>query len=1630
MPPSTTVQLPCPNCGATVEFTLWTVLDLGGNPDLRRRFLAGEINVLRCPACGEEGFLPFPLAIHDSEAQRVLFFIPDDPRLSAELLGQLVNELGSRLMAELRAPYPDYLFSPVILRDPSNLTNALAPKGAMRQPPPPPEAREVQQVLAALPSDLRDALKELRNSVSSPEEFEAAMKAHPDLRAALEKALAVEAEPGPEGGPSELESILHQLEQPARLSDMPRRVELCRQALCLVSRADDPSLWAWLHGELAISLSQSPLGERAENLEQAIRHYQQALEVLTRQTYPKRWGSIQNNLANAYRSRIRGERGENLEQAIHHFQQALEVYTRQAYPERWAGTQNNLATAYSDRIRGERGENLEQAITHYQQALDVYTRQAYPEQWAMTQNNLAAAYAKRLPGKRAENLEQAIRHYQQALEVRTRQAYPKAWADTQNNLATAYRSRIRGERGENLEQAIHHYQQALEVYHRQAYPEDWAMTQNNLANAYRSRIRGERAENLEQAIHHFQQALDVYTRQAYPERWAGTQNNLATAYSDRIRGERAENLEQAIHHFQQALEVYTRQAYSEQWARTQNSLAAAYANRIQGERAENLEQAIRHYQQALEVYTRQAYPEGWAMTQNNLATAYSDRIRGERAENLEQAIHNFQQALDVYTRQAYPERWAGTQNNLAAAYAKRIRGERADNLERTIQHCQQALDVYTRPAYPEDWAMTQNNLGEAYRNRIRGERGENLEQAIRHYQQVLEVYTRQAYPERWAGTQNNLANAYLYRIRGERGENLEQAVHHFQRALEVYTRQTYPKDWAMTQNNLANAYSDRIRGERAENLEQAIQHFQHALEVYTRQAYPEDWAGTQNNLANAYSDRIRGERGENLEQAIHHFQQALAVFTRQAYPEDWAMAQNNLANAYSDRIRGERAENLEQAIYHYQQALEVRARQAYPERWATTQNSLANVYQGRIRGERAENLEQAIHHYQQALEVLTRQAYPEDWAGTQSNLGEAYRTRTRGERAENLEQAIHHFQQALAVFTHQGYPIEHQQTTRNLADLYFDDGRWAEAAAVYGDAIAAGEHLLAEAFTSAGHQAEAGRSARLYANAAYALVQEKQIAQALNALEAGKTRLLRDALAIARAAALPPPQRDRFEQARDRLLVAQAELGRRDTPTPYTEREGQLIAARDEFNALAEALELGSHPLCAEGIQAAVPNDETVLVAPCATQHGGLAFIVSQQQGIQAVPLPELTTKRLSLLLTGTEEGQVESGWLGDYFAYQQAADQYRGALNAAVSAKLAPQAILDALEAPAAALENARHTWHATLAHTLDTLCELLWKPLTSTLAEKDAQRLVLVPQGALFPLPLHAVPFPDGRLVLETYSVAYAPSATVWAEVQTRPRSPLEATPLPVANPTGDLPYTPSEALAFAHLLELSDAAILWENQATKAQLLGSLPGKILFHYSGHAAYDWLQPEESALLLTGGDTLTLAEIQASHALAGNQLTVLSACETGLTEITRGLADEYIGLPAAFLEAGAAAVVASLWSVADISTSLLMIRFYQHLTGRGTSRPLPPAEALRGAQLWLRGASKAELLAQVDWLEKLWREHNRRHPIGSPAYRRGYLNLLLHLPRARQFIEARPDDPPFAAPFWWAGFQAVGNVL
>ena len=971
-----------------------------------------------------------------------------------------------------------------------------------------------------------------------------------------------------------------------------------------------------------------------------------------------------------------------------------------------------------------------------------------------------------------------------------------------------------------------------------------------------------------------------------------------------------------------------------------------------------------------------------------------------RAENLEQAIEHHQQALTIFTRKAFPEDWAMTQYNLAVTYNDRIRGDRANNLEQAIEHCQQALTVYTHKAFPEGWAMTQNNLAVTYRNRIRGERADNLEQAIEHFQQALTVVTRQAFPEKWAMTQNNLANAYNYRIHGERADNLEQAIKHYQQALTVfYTRKAFPEYWAITQNNLALVYWKRIRGERTDNLEQAIKHAQQALTVYTRQAFPEMWANTQNNLANAYRERIRGERADNLEQAIEYYQQALTVYTREAFPEMWATTQNNLALAYWERIRGERADNLEQAIEHFQQALTVSTRKAFPEKWAGVQDNLAAVYSDRFRGEQANNLEQAIKHSQQALTVFTRKAFPEDWAKAQNNLAIIY-----SNRANNLERALEYYQQALEVFTHEAFPEDFIRSTAGLSKVLLTTQQYSTALTHLKAALQTNETLLQQiSFTPAERHRLVKNAETSFANAVFAAVQSGDYIEAVRFLEWGKTRLLRQKLALdtVHLQKLPAKQQSQLQQLQSIVTNLEIQL-----QNPQQTDSAILAQLRQELKQQRQQLRQQLQQSGITATQAPQSNAinqwlqtlpvGSVLIAPVFTDFGTVVFLmpagIEQIEAQQVLKLPDFSRQDLQAITRGKEEDRW-GGYLEAYWQWQAEADQ--------------------------ALREQKRQPWQQQLTAALEQLRTDLLEPIFTRLSALKIQpgaHLFWLPDSDSNLLPIHAISIAK-QPILSRYTVHFIPSLYSWYTAQQHLLSQTSADHtnqlLALINPTENLAYAPIEGEIVSHFFAAAARTILPGTTGTHAQLKQALANHPLYlHFSTHGRYDWSNPLESGLALANKEHWTLSDLLTETDLSGSRLAVLSACETGLTDI--GMPTEALGLPAGFLQAGIPGVISTLWTVEEVSTTFLLGKFYELHLNQG----MEPAKALGQAQVWLRAATYQNLR---DWLSS-WL--SRLLPNLPNDLKNKMITLLEDF---RKQTRQNPTEKPYSELYYWAGFIYTG---
>lgn len=234
-----------------------------------------------------------------------------------------------------------------------------------------------------------------------------------------------------------------------------------------------------------------------------------------------------------------------------------------------------------------------------------------------------------------------------------------------------------------------------------------------------------------------------------------------------------------------------------------------------------------------------------------------------------------------------------------------------------------------------------------------------------------------------------------------------------------------------------------------------------------------------------------------------------------------------------------------------------------------------------------------------------------------------------------------------------------------------------------------------------------------------------------------------------------------------------------------------------------------------------------------------------------------------------------------------------------------------------------------------LSSLYEKLFEPLEGFI---EGAELIVVPHGPLHQAPFHAL-FDGERYLIDRFEVSYAPSARVYTLCRKRtPRKVDSVLSMGVADER--IPASVREARAVARLFPEADALVDEHATATALEDGASRCGTL--HLACHGMFRSDNPMFSSLKLHDG-WLKVADVLGLD-LTGATVA-LSACETGRSQVVGG--DEVLGLTRAFLGAGAATLLVSLWLAHDETTASLMTKWYEKLLG-GES----PAKALRAAQL------------------------------------------------------------------------------
>lgn len=604
-----------------------------------------------------------------------------------------------------------------------------------------------------------------------------------------------------------------------------------------------------------------------------------------------------------------------------------------------------------------------------------------------------------------------------------------------------------------------------------------------------------------------------------------------------------------------------------------------------------------------------------------------------------------------------------------------------------------------------------------------------------------------------------------------------------------------------------------------------------------------------------------------------------------------------------------------------------------------------------------EEWDEAITCYQRDLAICETLDDQHGIGVSYLNLGEVFHHRAQAAQPEWTE-AHTYYREALARLRQYKNPHLEADALQNLGALHLAMGNEQNAHETYHAAVDLIEDLRTRISAAEARAGFFATVVNIYSKLVTLLIDAGDIAAAFDMVERARSRTFIEMLGSQPLRAPQAPTSLLQRETQLRMALRELYQDPDSDPAVIGTREAELDATLQEIRLFAaEYTDLRTvQPLTTEEVQQRLPP-RTALLSYFMDDDTIYAFVVTHE-AITVDPLP-ITPAVL-----------------------QRAFDRDGNLL------RLRP---------------DSNHQLHEPW--MLQRLYEFLVKPVVSRI--QDAQQLCIIPHGQLHFVPFQALNYIDeaGKPValIDNHYLLYAPSATVLLDYCQQDREPANGSLLAIGY-NSDLQHAEAESRAIAALVE--ESMLLTNQDASSNALLEQAVAYRWIHIACHGSFHRQAPLMSHLRLADAPLYASDILQQLRLRA--DLVTLAACETGRNQVLKG--DELLGLVRAFLYAGTSAVVVTLWPVDELSTRILMERFYGELLA-GSSK----AKALRTAQLYLRSLTTSKII-----------EILTRYGVEEPAEKVAILNRLTTPNEA----DVAAEQSPFAHPYFWAPFILVGDRL
>jgi len=835
------------------------------------------------------------------------------------------------------------------------------------------------------------------------------------------------------------------------------------------------------------------------------------------------------------------------------------------------------------------------------------------------------------------------------------------------------------------------------------------------------------------------------------------------------------------------------------------------------------------------------------------------------------------------------------------------------------------------------------------------DRLEKYSQSLDFYQQALAIRREINDKAAQGATLNGIAVVY------QQLGDYSQALQFLNQALTIRHEVGDKAGEGRTLSNIGLVYSNQGK------YSQSLEFYQQALAIFKELGNARSEGALLDNIGGIYT-----EIGQ-YSQALEFYQQALEIRKKIDDKSGVAISLHNIGYLH------DRQKKYSQALEFYQQSLVLRQEIGDRSGSATTLNNIGLIYNNL--GKHS----QALQFLEQALAIFQKIGDRASEGNTLDSIGTVYKS------LRQYPQALDSYQQALAILKEVGNrPIE-RATLSNIAKLLEIQNKPELAIFFYKEAVNITELIRQDLQKLSPDQQRSYTAtvADTYRSLADLLLQNNRVLEAQQVLDLLKIQELEDYLRKVRG---------NEQTAQGVELLPQEQKVQAD----YLAMQNKAIELGKELTKLQKIPEANRTP----------------------EQQKRIAELIQIQQQIRAEfnnfinsPTVVALTQKLSQTTSGENlnlrtlnklQGQLKQLSQNAVLLYPLILeDRLELVLVTSYSPPIRRTVNIKRQELNRLIVEFRLALQQPNTDATISAskLYNLLIKPIENDLIQAQAKTIIYAPDGQLRYIPIAAL-FDGKQWLVERFSINNITSASL-TDFNSRNVSQLKI--LAAAFTQGSYKISVgNRELTFAGLpfagREVENLAViipgttkLIDSAFTPPATVPKLNEYNIIHFATHAAFVIGQPQDSFILFGDGSRVTLRDVE-TWSLPNVELVVLSACETGIGG-QLGNGEEILGFGYQMQLTGVKATIASLWSVSDGGTQVLMDAFYAELSKGNISK----SEALRRAQIALINNNKFLTTAQ----------------------RRGITTAQ----PIRNSLAATVSDR-LNHPYYWASFVLIGNGL